>query len=252
MGLTYTQFQIYNKIGKNKEEIKELFIKLMKQEGWETTVLSDRHKIAYKIVFSKTTPWVSIVCTDALPRTMESDVKKLARIMESYCTLTVVSDSDELVLFLYNEKGVQKDIVGIGYEIFEMFPNQDISGNPEAWQPVMVEGGSMEKLKTTFTKERQTFVEDNLWDIAEVLGMDKINAVSPWAAFESEAKAPRQMDIKSNNPYVIDLYFKKNSAQSNKKISSHSKRTNNVQPNRKNSKPSSHLKLVKKVKSEEI
>ena len=198
--MTYAQFQIYNQQQHSKEDIKAKFLNHIKKEGWLPTTKKEA-QISYKLAFSEISKWISIVCDDLNFPTLESDAKKLAEALGTYVTLTVVIDSDNLLLWLYNKEGVQQDRVGVGIEVGEMFPNGNIEGNPDAWKPLIVEGKSPQQLREAWDNQDYVFVEEVLAQTVEILGMDKKNAHSDWHVFELEEEKPP----------TFDLYFKKKS-----------------------------------------
>ncbi|MCH5208267.1 MAG: hypothetical protein J1F04_05240 [Oscillospiraceae bacterium] len=164
MGRFSTTVHIQNNI--ERIRLVNTFCDIMKKRGF-APCSEDEAAVSYLFAFGE--DWVTLANEDYKdnPKKSSADIREISAALKTIAFSVEVVDSDFAVLKLfcgsYSDEVVVGD--GSGYGIEE--PSR---GNRECWEPLLAGGKMWEEFSQTAEKEN-TFVEDTLAELAEILGI---------------------------------------------------------------------------------
>ena len=176
-----------------KEQFIEKFTQLMKKDGY-VPCSEDEAAISYAAAFSEG-GWVTLSNGDSTTTELSKTAKKIAEEMDTLCFTAEVVDSDFAILNLFAQNGSESRVIvgdGSGYGI-EKAPFL-----ADMWKPLIQSKDEREFVRTLSLEN--TFVEDTLYDIGNILGITP--SVMTWCYDEFEEEI-------GHDGNVISLSFRK-------------------------------------------
>lgn len=178
---------------KGKEQFIEKFTRLMKKDGY-VPCSEDEAAISYAAAFSEG-GWVTLSNGDSATTELSKTAKKIAEGMDTLCFTAEVVDSDFAILNLFAQNGSENRVIvgdGSGYGVEKAPILVDM------WKPLIQSGDESEFVRTLGPEN--TFVEDTLYDIGNILGITP--SVMTWCYDEFEEEIGQDGN-------VISLSFRK-------------------------------------------
>lgn len=184
MGNFFTNLKIYCGYEFDRNQVVDQVNKVLYDNGFEVASEDQEADRTIIIKFSKQCPWVTIYDSFLESSSLDdlkSTVKDLSKALNKSVVGVSVFDSDVLAMYLNDVNLGSKDLVvcsdddgfaeEIGYN-----PNTT-KGKLTAWVPFLKFDKDKKKLKELF-REKYTFAEDRLSNIAKILSMDNISLCS--------------------------------------------------------------------------
>lgn len=161
MGRFSTSLHIKNNT--NREELTKSFNKAMKKRGF-LPCSEDEAAVSYLLGFGG--GWVSLANEDYSdnPKKAQTDVSELSKEMKTAVISVEVVDSDFAVLNFNGDTVIIGDGSGYGFE-------DAPKGDRKLWEPLLAGGKTWEEFSESVDKN-EVFVEDALWEFAQVLGIE--------------------------------------------------------------------------------
>lgn len=205
MGNFFTTTHIYEPKILERRRFFDLFCQEMQKAGY-VTCNSDESELFYALRFADCCEWVTIT-SDAYEQGnqfSQTDTKRIAKMLKTFCINTTVLDSDCAVLDLYDKSGNKADSLIIG-RADDYFGDDIPQPSEELWKPFLSSATTWEQF-SDIQNEDNTFVEESLKELAPMIGMDDQNILfSADEAHEDEQ--------------TVFLFFKKATAKGEKKLS---------------------------------
>jgi len=202
MGAFFSTIQIKIPCPAEPEQFRELLCRYYEKNGLVSAAEEDA-ELTYWVAVSETGKWATLGCGGYDPGSVYSDVPEIAKDLNTHCILTNVIDSDVLCLELFGPADDQRDSICIdclGTEGHLMdYGLTFTTGNQRLWAPLLAAGVSWEQFKA-ICYTGHTFMEDALYDIAPLFGMDPENVTYSCNCCG---------EVSPSVPNVITLYFKK-------------------------------------------
>lgn len=176
-----------------KEQFIEKFTRLMKKDGY-VPCSEDEAAVSYAAAFSEG-GWVTLSNGESTTTELSKTAKKIAEGMDTLCFTAEVVDSDFAILNLFAQNGSESRVIvgdGSGYGI-EKAPFL-----ADMWKPLIKSGDESEFVRALGLEN--TFVEDTLHDIGNILGITP--SVMTWCYDEFEEEIGQDGN-------VISLSFRK-------------------------------------------
>lgn len=200
MGMMMSTIQLKNQQQLPREAIETKIRDYLQKKGWQPAT-KNIGGINYLIVFSEG-DWITLTSAayNFEAAFEEQAVQELARLFKTCCIQTIIYDSDVLFLVLVDGETEQIDRVVVGKVFEEDMAGSEFtiaSGNPDCWKPLLAGGASWEQLLDTWRKP-YTFVEDALFGMAQLLGMDTKKALVDYSYWE---------EVAGDDPAVTTDYY---------------------------------------------
>ena len=204
MGNFFTSTQIYNPKQLDRDKFIDLFCKEMKKTGYIPSN-SDECEISYILRFDDNCKWVAITSEayEQGNRFSQADTGRIAKMLKTVCINTTVIDSDCASLDLYDESGNKKDSLIMG-RADDYFGDDIPEPSESVWTPFLKEGCTWRQLLDVLNGD-YVFVEEGLTELSHIFGLD------------SEGRL-FLVDSDNDNEHNVSLYFKKNAAVKEKKL----------------------------------
>lgn len=194
MGATFSTIQIKNPAQVTREQFANLLSGYFEKKGLIPTTEEDA-QITYWIAFNEDNSWATLGSGGYDLGAANKDVPEIAKELKTHCILSSVWSSDFLEIKLFGSSPIQNDKIGVG----QSYDDAKISkGNPELWEPLLVNGRTWEEVKELCDKD-YTFAEDALFDLAPLFGINPLNVTLSYNCTEI---------VSSDSPNIVDLYFK--------------------------------------------
>lgn len=189
MGRFSTTLHIKNNT--NREKFTKSFYKAMKKRGF-LPCSEDEAAVSYFLGFGG--GWVTLANVDYSdnPKKAKTDVSELSKEMKTAVFSVEVVDSDFAILNFNGDMVIVGDGSGYGFE-------DAPKGDRKLWEPLFEEGKTWEEFSKSVEKN-EVFVEDALWEVAQVLGIEPRYICSDHRDF-SEAK--------DNDENITAFHFKR-------------------------------------------
>ena len=171
-----------------KEQFIEKFTQLMKKDGY-VPCSEDEAAVSYAAAFSED-GWVTLSNGDSTTTELSKTAKKIAEEMDALCFTAEVVDSDFAILNLFAQNGSESRVIvgdGSGYGIEKAPILVDM------WKPLIQSGDEREFVRTLSLEN--TFVEDTLYDIGNILGITP--SVMTWCYDEFEEEIGQDGNVLS-------------------------------------------------------
>jgi len=210
MGAFFTTIQIKIPCPVQSEQFRNMLCKYYEKKGLVPAAEEDAEFSCW-VAVSETGKWATLGCGGYDLGSVYSDVPEIAKALNTHCILTNIIDSDVLCLELFGPTDGQRDTISIGLVDNEGRMDYGLTfstGNQRLWEPLLAAGESWEQF-TAICNTRHTFMEDALYDLAPLFGMDSGNVTYSYNCSE---------EVPSNEPNVITLYLKKEQKPSGKII----------------------------------
>lgn len=174
MGSFFTSTQIYAPGQHSKDQFLDIFCKEMKEEGY-VICDSDESEISYILKFVDNCKWVTITSETYEQGNQLSwqDTSRIAKMLKTACINITVIDSDCAVMDLYSESGKKADSLIMG-RADDYFGDDIPQPSKKIWKPFLSNGCTWEQFIKICNAD-ETFVEDTLSRLAEIIGIDSEN-----------------------------------------------------------------------------
>ena len=205
MGSFFKSTQIYNPNLLDREQFVHFFCEEMEKNGYVTSS-SDESEVSYILRFSDECKWVALTSEayEQGNQHSQSDTGRVAKMLKTTCINTTVIDSDCAALDLYDKSGKKKDSLIIG-RADDYFGDDTPDPIESAWVPLLEKVYSWRQLMEVRNGD-YIFVEEGLSKIAPIIGMDSEGILFNTDSFSDDKR-------------IVSLYFKKNTAKKEKKLS---------------------------------
>lgn len=194
MGRFFSNVQIKNT--GNREQFISSFCDLMKKRNL-VQCSDDDKEVQYILAFSEG-GWVTLASDvyKSAPKQAHDDAQQTAKEMNTSGFSMDIVDSDWAYIDMFSGSDIH-DIVIAGRSEFP--EEQSPKGRQECWEQLLASGKTWEQLSDIWNKN-EVFVEDALYEVASVLGIEPKYMVSDHEDFNNAT------DEDTN---VVSLFFKK-------------------------------------------
>ncbi len=195
MGTTFSTIQIQNSKNLQPEQLKESLCNYFFKKGLIPATEEDA-QFSFWLAYSDERNWTAFGSGDYDLDSINEDMHEIAKELNTYCIVTNVWDSDFFELELFGPTDMQRDKMVVGDPLSDDILDM---GNRELWKPLITESKTWEQL-TEICNKRHTLPEHTLCEFAPFLGISPENVTCNYDCCD---------EFFSDNPNVIDLYFKK-------------------------------------------
>jgi hypothetical protein len=180
MGSWFTYFNIAND-DLDEEKLKSRINGMFAELGYTPAEAEDATR-EVAIIFSQSFPkWIALYDSDANEVTEDILIdltRQYSKAFDSAVFVSTVCDSDALLMNLWDAKRNKGDLVICdpqkAYFDPEEYPRRKVKGKPEIWTELCnVPEADAEKLRKIWDNKKYVFTDEQLFDVLEILGVDK-------------------------------------------------------------------------------
>lgn len=173
MGAFFTLTQILNQKHESKDQFIKSFCAMMKKQGY-VPATEDDSELTYTFSFSENSDWVRLDCEkyETSIGDVAEDAGMIADGLKTCCIIFNIVDSEfaEIGMFDKSDKLTDRSVAG---DASEYMGNDYYTGSETYWKPYICNGYTWDDLLTAW-RNNNLFVEENIAQMADVLGMDNV------------------------------------------------------------------------------